>query len=81
MLPVRMHSQMFAERGSTGRARWLKINELPVSRSVAYELINSGVVASVLLTWPGSKRGIRLVDSDSLASYIEKLMAQQGARK
>lgn len=29
------------------------------------------------MTWPGSKRGTRLIDADSLDRYLEGLMQEQ----
>jgi hypothetical protein len=67
----------FTETNKNGRPRWMRIEQLPFSRATAYQLINKGVVRSVLMTWPGSKRGTRLVDSDSLDEYLESLMAKE----
>jgi hypothetical protein len=70
-------STLFAETNAKGRPRWLRVEQLPFSRAVAYTLINKGVVNSVLMTWPGSKRGTRLIDADSLDRYLEGLMQEQ----
>jgi hypothetical protein len=53
------------------------MSELPFSRVYGYRLIEAGVLSSVLLKTPGSQKGIRLVDSDSLDSYLENLTEQQ----
>jgi hypothetical protein len=76
-----LRSHLFAEISKSGRPRWLRVHELPCSRAFAYDLINSGIVTSVLVQLPGSKRGLRLVDADSLDSYLEALAAQQKTGK
>jgi hypothetical protein len=50
---------------------------MPFSRAITYKLIDAGLVSSVVVTWPGSKRGRRLIDGDSLDWYLEKLTAKQ----
>ena len=52
---------------------------MPFSRAVTYKLIDSGLISSVVVSWPGSKRGRRLIDADSLDGYLEKLTAKQAA--
>lgn len=72
-----MSSQLFAETTKTSRPRWGRVNQTPFSRGFTYELINSGAIVSVLLKPPNSKRGIRLIDMDSLDRYLEKLANEQ----
>ncbi|HEV3210579.1 MAG TPA: hypothetical protein VGY91_09970 [Chthoniobacterales bacterium] len=48
---------------------------MPFSRAITYKLIDAGL--SVVVTWPGSRRGRRLIDGDSLDSYLEGLTAKQ----
>ena len=50
---------------------------MPFSRAITYKLIDAGLISSVVVTWPGSKRGRRLIDGDSLDWYLEKLTAKQ----
>jgi hypothetical protein len=52
---------------------------MPFSRAVTYKLIDSGLISSVVVSWPGSKRGRRLIDADSLDAYLERLTAKQAA--
>ena len=47
----------------SGRRRWLQVDEMPFSRAVTYKLIEAELISSVVVTWPGSKRGRRLIDS------------------
>jgi hypothetical protein len=78
-----MRSSLSTEVSASGRnrLRWGRVEQLPFSRVTAYELINSGLIVSVLMTWPGSRRGVRLIDLDSLDAYLEKLAAEQLAGK
>jgi hypothetical protein len=71
------HTEFFKEPGKCGRGRWLSIDQCPFSRAYTYRLLNSGLVASVVVTLPGSRRSRRLVDGDSLDQYLETLMAEQ----
>jgi hypothetical protein len=76
-----VNSQLFSESNRRGRPRWIRVNDLPFSRVYAYELINSGAVASVLLKHPNSRRGVRLIDSDSLDTYLEGIASGQIPKK
>ena len=69
--------KMLNERGRAGRMRWLDVDDVPLGRAVVYKMIRSGQLQSVLVNWPGSKRGRRLIDGDSLDSYLEDLAAKQ----
>ena len=72
-----MRSQLLTEISRSGRRRWLQVNEMPFSRAITYKLIDAGLISSVVVTWPGSRRGRRLIDGDSLDSYLETLAAKQ----
>ena len=72
-----MRSQLFSEISRSGRRRWLQVDEMPFSRAITYKLIEAGLISSVVVTWPGSRRGRRLIDGDSLDSYLESLTAKQ----
>ena len=73
--------ELFRERGKTGRPRWISVEESPFSRAYTYRLINEGLVASVAVTLPGSRRSRRLIDGDSLDRFLETLMSEQQAAK
>jgi hypothetical protein len=53
------------------------MNELPFSRVYGYQLIEAGMLVSVLLRTPNSKKGVRLIDGDSLDRYLEILAEKQ----
>ena len=72
-----MRSQLLTELSRSGRRRWLQVDEMPFSRASTYKLIDAGLISSVVVTWPGSRRGRRLIDGDSLDSYLETLAAKQ----
>jgi hypothetical protein len=72
-----MRLQLLSEMSRSGRRRWLQVDEMPFSRAVTYKLIDAGLISSVVVTWPGSRRGRRLIDGDSLDSYLESLTAKQ----
>jgi len=72
-----MRSQLLSEMSRSGRRRWLQVDEMPFSRAITYKLIDAGLISSVVVTWPGSRRGRRLIDGDSLDSYLESLTAKQ----
>jgi hypothetical protein len=52
---------------------------MPFSRAITYKLIGAGLISSVLVSWPGSKRGRRLIDGDSLDFYLEGLTEKQAS--
>jgi hypothetical protein len=57
------------------------MDELPFSRVFGYRLINRGAIVSVLIKGPNSKKGIRLVDANSLDEYLERLASEQRAKR
>jgi hypothetical protein len=60
-----MRSQLLSEISRSGRRRWLQVDEMPFSRAITYKLIDAGLISSVVVIWPGSRRGRRLIDGDS----------------
>jgi hypothetical protein len=74
-----MSSRLFSEISRSGRHRWLQVEEMPFSRAVTYKLIDAGLISSVVVCWPGSKRGRRLIDGDSLDFYLEGLTEKQAS--
>jgi hypothetical protein len=72
-----MRLQLLTEISRSRRRRWLQVDEMPFSRAIAYKLIDAGLISSVVVTWPGSRRGRRLIDGDSLDSCLETLTAKQ----
>jgi hypothetical protein len=75
--PPRPHPRLL--RGS--KSRWMRVADLPFSRGHVYRLILEGLLFSVELRLPGSKRPVRLIDGESLDQYLLKLGRDQAARK
>jgi len=65
------------ERARSGRPRWISVEECPFSRAYVYDLINRGLIGSVAVCLPGSRRKRRLIDADSLDRFLERLMSEQ----
>ena len=74
---LKTKNRSFSEISRSGRRRWLQVDEMPFSRAITYKLIGAGLISSVVVTWPGSRRGRRLIDGDSLDSYLETLATKQ----
>jgi hypothetical protein len=73
-----MRSQLLSEKSRSGRRRWLQVDEMPFSRAITYKLIEARLISSVVVTWPGSRRGRRLIDGDSLDFVSGKLNSKAG---
>jgi hypothetical protein len=58
---------------------WLRMAELPIRRTFADQLCKSGQILSVMVSKPGGKRGVRLVNVESLNAYLMGLAKEQGA--
>ena len=66
-------THLLNEINTSGRRRWLRVKELPWSRALTYSMLRAGVLQSILLTYPGCVKGLRLIDGDSLDRYLEGL--------
>ena len=64
-----------------GKNRWLRPKDLPFSRGHVYRLIFEGILESVELRVPGSKRSVRLIDGLSLDRYLVNLSKEQRSRR
>jgi hypothetical protein len=56
---------------------WFRPSQAPCSRGYLYKLIELGIVQSVVLQAPGSKRGVRLINLKSFNDYLTNLAAEQ----
>jgi hypothetical protein len=54
---------------------WLRMRQLPIGQTLANQLIKAGHLKSVIVAAPGSKRGVRLVEAESLQTYLAGLPA------
>src|SRR6201998_1293463 len=68
-----VRTNLLKEVSTSGRRRLLPVNELPWSRALTYSMLRAGVLESILLTYPGCVKGLRLIDGDSLDRYLEGL--------
>ena len=48
---------------------------------MTYDLLREGLIESVLLKLPGSKKGIRLIDSNSVDKFLESEKAKQSGKR
>ena len=72
-----VRTNLLNEVSTSGRRRWLRVNELPWSRALTYSMLRAGVLQSILLTYPGCVKGLRLIDGDSLDRYLEGLAKRE----
>jgi hypothetical protein len=70
-------SSLLSQTEKHTRQRWIRVNQLPFSRGYTYKLLAIGALESVLVQSRGSKKGVRLIDGDSLDRYLEGLAAEQ----
>ena len=75
-----LSTNLLNEVSTSGRRRWLRVKELPWSRAVTYSMLRAGVLQSILLTYPGCVKGLRLIDGDSLDRYLEGLADKEFTR-
>jgi hypothetical protein len=59
------------------KTRWLRVGDLPFSRATVYRMIEEDLLMSVVIRLRGSRRSIRLVDSESLDAYLLSLQKKQ----
>jgi hypothetical protein len=53
------------------------MSQLPIGNTLARTLIKNGDLDSVVVSSPGSKRGVRLVSRESLNRYFKSLLEEQ----
>jgi hypothetical protein len=70
-------TNLLNEISTSGRRRWLRVKELPWSRALTYSMLRAGVLQSILLTYPGCVKGLRLIDGDSLDRYVDGLAKKE----
>ena len=52
------------------------MSQLPIGGTLARTLIAAGLIDSIVVASPGSKRGVRLVSQQSLDRYFRSLLEQ-----
>lgn len=60
---------------------WVRFRQLPFSENKARELIDQGVLVTEIIQEPGSKRGVRLIETASLDRYLRSLAEEQNKRE
>jgi hypothetical protein len=69
--------------------RWIRVNQALQfyrwRRAKLYESMNSGAIKSFVYKEPGCRRGVRLIDKDSIDAHLEqqalKAYAEQEAKR
>jgi hypothetical protein len=60
--------------------RWIRVNQAlqfyPWKRAKLYELMKSGAIKSFAYKEPGKRSRMRLIDKDSIDSYLEQQAAK-----
>jgi hypothetical protein len=56
---------------------WLRMSQLPIGGTLARRLICEGLIDSIVVASPGSKRGVRLVSQESLDRHFRSLLPQR----
>lgn len=59
---------------------WIRFRQLPFSENKARDLIDQGILVTAIIQEPGSKRGVRLIETASLDRYL-KLLAKEQSKK
>jgi hypothetical protein len=60
---------------------WVRFRQLPFSENKARELIDAGVLVTAIIQDPGSRRGVRLIETASLDRYLKSLAEAQSTKK
>jgi hypothetical protein len=56
---------------------YVPINQLPIGETLARKLIDEGILLSIVVGSPGSRRGSRLVSLESWEAYTKSLAKDQ----
>src|ERR1700719_1651816 len=68
-----VRTNLLNEVSTSGRRRCMRVNEPPWPRALTYSMLRAGSLQSILLTYPGCVKGLRLIDGDSFDRYLEGL--------
>src|ERR1700747_176021 len=60
---------------------WLRMAQLPIGATLARKLIGLGHLDSIVVSSPGSRRGVRLVSQESWNCYCRSLYEKQTANR
>jgi hypothetical protein len=56
---------------------WVRFDDLPIGETFARKLIDEGLLVSVVVSSPGARRGVRLIQLDSFNRYVAEQQKQQ----
>jgi hypothetical protein len=56
---------------------WIRFRQAPFSENFTRKMIDAGIFVSALVCEPGSKRGIRLIQTESIDCYLRQLAEKQ----
>jgi hypothetical protein len=56
---------------------WIRFRQAPFSENFTRKMIDAGVFVSALVCEPGSRRGIRLIQAESIDRYLRQLAEEQ----
>ena len=56
---------------------WLRMSQMPIGATLTRRLIAEGLLDSIVVSSPGSKRGVRLVSQESLDRYFRSLLPKK----
>jgi hypothetical protein len=72
-------------QGNEEKPEWVRVSDavrmFGLSRSSLYELISTDAIKSISVHGEGAVRGVRLINFDSLAAYIESFVGKEGGAK
>lgn len=70
------------EAAETSKPEWIRVSQMPtlfgISRSITYELMATKEIKSTLIRKRGVKKGIRLINADSVREFLSKNEEQEG---
>jgi hypothetical protein len=56
---------------------WLRFRQLPFSETFSRKMIDKGIFVSAVINEPGKRRGVRLIQSQSIDNFLQQLAAEQ----
>jgi hypothetical protein len=60
---------------------WVRFKSLPFAEGTTRRLIDEGHIVSALVTLPGSRKGLRLIQTSSVDRYLQSIAeAQRNAK-
>jgi hypothetical protein len=60
---------------------WIRFRQAPFSENFTRKMIDAGVFVSALVCEPGNRRGIRLIQAESIDRYLKSLAEEQSKKQ